>query len=174
MSKNLDYTGYLVSGINSTTFLQGYDPERKVFDKRKTAMANRWCMSTAKLDNAIYQYLVRDGERIIYAKEECAIINGVQTLETGLNDSSWYSHILAKDYGGESLLLIMRYPECRNGIEEVRDEITPRGTWIQLSPPIVKVHQILKMVDVETYNHPTIEGVALVKSFRTEDISDGL
>ncbi|MBI5064935.1 hypothetical protein HZA97_01750 [Candidatus Woesearchaeota archaeon] len=129
-------------------------------------------MSTAKLDDAIYQYLVRDGRRIVYEKDECAIIDGVPTLETGLNDSSWYSHILAKDYGGESLLLIMCYPECRNQIENVNDEITPKGTWIQLWPPIVKVHQILRMVDVETYNHSTIDGVALVKGFRTEDISD--
>jgi hypothetical protein len=168
MSRIIQFQGRLVTGINSTSFEKGFNPATREFDKTLTDMINYWAISTAILAERIYQHLVL-GQSLNYEQEDMAVIGGRRVPEFGISTGAWYASKLSRHHGGNPLLLVFEYPQCRMGLEDVFDELSGRGYWIDLKPAQAKVSQILGINEIQVYRSP--DEKEYVSSLGVQDIT---
>ncbi|MFH2020748.1 MAG: hypothetical protein ABIJ34_05000 [archaeon] len=168
----VDYQGFLVFGINADTFRQGYPPLATRFDKLSTPMANAIRLSTAKLSESIYLHSIVNQRMLCFAENDIALIEGSRIPESGLYTAAGYAHSLASDKGGDPLIIILKYPECRIGAEYILDEISPAGMWIHLRSPDAIIHKIMQITHITFENKGFNEYDNHVRSVQMRDITD--
>lgn len=160
------------SGINSTSFLKGYDPATKVWDKSLCGMQQGDRISAIKVEPRVYREACLLGKELFYGqgdlKAEWGSFDRLNYFkEKAFWGTSFYAHINAKAHGGDRLILVMKHPSCRlQGIDYQFQEMgDPDQLFIY--PGKVLLDRVYRIASLTFF-----EGTEASQSLRLEDITD--